>query len=271
MLGGINYSDSRTGAVTKQAAYIPEHNFWDYRITNGLGSRNDSQIFRSLDDSNSNLESNAGTAWTDPNADILMSFKQLNHFFSGTNKARITRIYMHPDLMAVLAYNNQVKMSKGSIVLNAPLGASPVVPNGPDPLLNSEFTTSNEGLTSIAGVPIYPIFANYRDPETNQATSVIPKNKVIFVAEQNQNGVRTAPGMTKLVYSEAGNGGEPGMWLAYNEQHQAPNPPGIHIQLGVSGMPFLMYPERVSNAVVSTIEEVNSRQGVSPLYNYGLV
>lgn len=271
LLGGINYTDSRTGAITRQLSYIPEHNFWDYKVTNGIKSRNDSRIFRSLDDSNSNLEVNAGVPWTDPNSDILMSFRQLSHYFMGTNNARITRIYMHPELMSVLAYNNQVKLSKGAIVLNAPIGASPVVPNGPDPLLNSEFTVSNEGLTSIAGVPIYPIFANYRDPQTGHPTTVIPKNKVIFVAEQNQNGVRQAPGMTKLVYSEANNGGEPGMWLAYNDQHMPPNAPGIHIQIGVSGMPFLMYPERVSNAVVSSIDEVNARLGVAPLYNYGIV
>lgn len=269
--GGINYTDVRTNTVTRQLSHIPGINFWDYSVTDGIRGRADANAFRNIVNSNEDII-NGGVAWTDPNADLIQTVRTISHWQAMTHKARLTRMYMHPELMHVLASNNQVKASNGSIILNAPLGANPVVPQGANSIgMGAEFITDSMGLRSIAGVNIYPLFSNYRDPESGAPKTVLNKNKVIYVCEQDYNGITQSPGYTKLTYSEASNGGEPGMWLRYQEDPPAPAAPGITVQIGVSGMPVLMYPDRVGNMKIAEIENVDARIGVVPLYNHGLI
>jgi hypothetical protein len=268
--GGINYTDSRTKTITRQQSFIPEANYWHYSITDGYQGRIDSNAFRNIANSNSDV-SVGGVPWTDPNADLLKSFRTIAHWHLMTHKARVTKILMHPELMHVLAFNNQVKMSRGAIVLNAPLGSNPVVPSGGDSSMSMEFVTDSMGLRSIAGVPIDPLFANYSDPETGVSTTLLAKNKVIYICEQDFNGVNRVPGYTKITYSEAANGGEPGMWIRYNEDPPAPAAPGITVQIGISGMPVLVYPDAVGNMVVAEIANVDAAQGVVPLYNLNVI
>lgn len=268
--GGINYTDSRTNTITRQLSYIPEANFWDYSEDDGYGGRADSRAFRNLANSNADT-SVGGVPWTDPNADLLKSFRTIAHWQLMTHKAKITKILMHPELMHVLAFNNGVKMSRGAIVLNAPLGSNPIVPAEADPTMGAEYVSDAMGLKSIAGVPILPLFANYKDPQTNINTTLLSKNKVIYVCEQDFNGVSRTPGYTKLTYSEAANGGEPGMWIRYDEDSPPPAAPGISVQIGVSGMPVLMYPDAVGTMKVAEIANVDAAQGVVPLYNFNVV
>jgi hypothetical protein len=121
---------------------------------------------------------------------------------------------------------------------------------------------------AIAGIPIKTIETHYRDPQDGVKKFLMPRNKVIFVSETDTQGNYEAPGRTQFCVSEE-MGGEPGLWMREQRQTVIPAAPGITIQMGNSGLPYLLYPHRVAHMTVANIADINVRLGVVGDLGYG--
>lgn len=268
LLGGINYTDPRTGSSAQVDAGIPAHNFWGWNVSSGYKGRPENLLFLNLIDNNSVDATSAGTPWTDPNADVLGTVMKFASWFKTTNKSRITSMYMSPSLAHVLSFNNQVKMSRGGTIFG--LGSAPIIRETPDPGVQGMFTMGQEGLASIAGIPIRIVETSYRDPVTGIFKYVWPKNKIVFVSEVGPNGQPEMPGRTQFCVSEE-MGNTPGLWVRTQDNSQPPAPPGMYIQMGNAGMPYLKSPYSVAHMTVAKVNDINKRLGVVGDMGFGIL
>jgi len=269
LMGGISYTDPRTGASIDVTSGIPIHNQWSYDTTEGYRGRNESSLFLRMDDANSLNSLTQGTPWTDPNADIIGTMMKISSWFRTTNKSRVTRIAMSSSLAHILMFNNQVKHFMGMPVFN--LFPNQVVDGAPQNINNTmmNFTVGSEGLQSIAGIPITTIETIYKDPVTNTARSVFPKNRIVLLSEVDALNNREAPGRTQYCISE-NEDSSPGMWTRTVDHTLPPQAPGLYIQLGNAGMPYLKFPFRVAHMVVGSPNDINKRLGVVGDYQFGM-
>lgn len=268
LLGGIHYTDPRTGVSVEVSAQIPPHNFWSYNVSAGFMGRNESLMFKSVLDSNTTNSTTSGVPFTDPNADLLMGMRSFANWFKVTNKSRVTAMYLSADLAHILMNNNQVKLSQGGTVFG--MGSAPIVRDSADPISMNQFTMNAEGLSSISGIPLRPVETGFRDPVTNLYRPVFPKNKIVAVSEVNSNGGNEAPGRTQYCVSEE-SGGRPGLWTRTVDETQPPAPPGMYIQMGNAGLPYLKFPYRVAHLNVASPQAVNNRLGIVGDYNFGVI
>lgn len=271
LLGGIQYTDPRSGVGANVSAQIPAHNLWAYNVTSGYQGRNEANIFRGLVDANTPGPAAVGIPWTDPDADIVGCVQKFSMWFKDTNKSKITKMYMSPELRYVLMSNNQVKFAFGGIVprLGAITGDRYIISDGkggaitetPDLTYQGALGLGPDGLVSIAGIPIESVETTYRDPVDGIFKRVWPKNKIVFVSEVDPQGAAEAIGRTQFCVSEE-SGGTPGLWTRTQDQTQIPAAPGMYIQMGNAGMPYLKYPYRCAHMSVCTVQDVNNRLGV---------
>jgi hypothetical protein len=197
LLGGINYTDPRSGIGASVNAQIPARNFFHYGVTSGYRGRNEAKLFRSLSDFNDPGPVTGGIPWTHPDADIVSSVSRLVRWFKETNKGVITAMYMHPELKEILMMNNQVRLVTGGL----------------------------------------------------------------FVATSTTNNESIQIGRTQFCVSEE-SGGRPGLWTRTQTETQIPAAPGMYIQMGNAGMPYLKYPYMVAHMTVGEVEEINNRIGL---------
>lgn len=284
--GGIQYTDPRTGVSAQVAANIPAHNIWNYNVTAGYRNRNEANLFRSLIDYNTPAPSTAGLSWAEPDADIVGCVQKFARWFKQTNKSRITGMYMSPELKEILATNNEIKLQTGGLIAKlgavtgdrkvfdgttAATGGGYIVEgNVMDRMAVGAIGIGPDGLMSIAGIPIYTVDTMYRDPEDGVFKMVWPKNKVVFVSQADPNGGFEALGRTQYCVSEE-SGGQPGLWTRTQEQTQIPAAPGMYMQMGNAGMPYIKYPYRVAHMTVASVEEINTRLGVLGDMLYGMM
>jgi hypothetical protein len=275
LLGGIQYTDPRTGVPARVAANIPAHNVWHYGVTSGYRGRNESNLFRGLIDYNTPQPSTAGIPWTDPDADIVGCVQKFARWFKETNKAKITGMYMSPELREVIATNNEIKLQTGGLiakmgavtgdkkVYEAGLGGGGYMVDGNvlDRMMVGAIGIGPDGVIALAGIPIYTVETMYRDPVDGIYKRVWPKNKVVFVATTDVNGGSEPIGRTQFCVSEE-SGGAPGLWTRTQDQTQIPAAPGMYMQMGNAGMPYLKYPYRVAHMTVATVDDINTRLGV---------
>lgn len=274
LLGGINYTDPRSGIGASVNAQIPARNFFHFGVTAGYRGRPEAQLFRTLSDFNDTEPNRAGVPWTHPDADIVNSVARFTRWFRETNKGVITRMYMHPELKEVLMMSNQVRLNTGGLLGNP--GKLPTVTNPETDIVGRnhlglsgfQLGLSADGLTSIAGVPIYTVETTYKDPVDGINKRVWPKNKVVFVAEKTTNGESVQVGRTQFCVSEE-SGGAPGMWTRRQTETQIPAAPGMHVQMGNAGMPYLRYPYLVAHMTVCDVEDINNRLGILGDLHFG--
>lgn len=265
LLGGISYTDPRTGIAANVSAQIPSQNYWHYAAVEGYRGRNEANLFRTLVEYNDPAPATAGVPWTHPDADLVTCVQRFKRWFLETNKRRITAMYMAPELREVLASNNQIKMITGGLL--GVLEANPkqvsadanIVPKGAEPSYN--IGVGPDGLTAIAGVPIRTVDTLFKDPVDGIFKRIWPKNKIVFVAEEDINGGREAIGRTQFCVSEE-SGGQPGLWTRTQTETQIPAAPGMYCQMGNAGMPYLKYPYAVAHMTVGEIGQINNRLGV---------
>jgi hypothetical protein len=270
LLGGISYTDPLTGSAANVSAQIPTHNLWSFDNTEGYSGRNESLVFLGLQDSNQPSPTSAGTPFTDPNADIINAMGKFNMWFSQTNKSRVTRLYMSAEMGHILASNNQVKLAMGGTAFGIP-GAPAITRESPDAQFQGQFTMNEEGgLGSIAGIPISYVNTAYKDPVTGVYKKVWPVNKIVAVSQLDPNGDREAPGRTQYCASEEA-GGTPGLWTRTFENTIPPAAPGMFIQMGNSGLPYLKYPYRVAHVKAASVSDVKNRQGVIGDLQFGII
>lgn len=274
LLGGINYTDPRSGVGASVNAQIPARNFFKYDVTSGYRGRPEAQLFRTMTDFNDTNPASAGVPWTHPDADIVNSVARLLRWFKETNKGILTRIYMHAELKEILMMNNQVRMVTGGLLGDPGRSNTRIIPHDDivdrDQLGLSGYSLglSADGLTSIAGIPIYTVETSYKDPTDGINKRVWPKNKVVFVADRTTNGESIQVGRTQFCVSEE-SGGQPGLWTRQQNETQIPAAPGMHIQMGNAGMPYLRYPYMVAHMTVCEVEDINNRLGVLGDMHFG--
>lgn len=271
LLGGISYTDPRTGVGANVSSQIPSHNLWSYNVTSGYQGRNEANIFRTYIDANTPAPASAGVPWTDPDADLVGAIQKFAMWFKDTNKSRITKMYMSPELKYVLMSNNQIKLALGGIItrVGAVTGDRMIIQDNsggminttPDPTYAGAIGVSPDGLLSIAGIPIETVETTFRDPVDGIFKRIWPKNKVVFVSTVDPQGGSEAIGRTQFCVSEE-SGGAPGLWTRTQDQTQIPAAPGMYIQMGNAGMPYLKYPYRVAHMTVCSVQDINNRMGV---------
>jgi hypothetical protein len=282
LLGGINYTDPRTGVSIDVSTNIPAHNFfhykgWDssvsananvtvaggtykaaYNLVNDAG-RKEAALFTSSDEF-------FGVPWTNPRANIIRSIQLIAQYLLITNKNRFTEIVMSPQLVTTIqAVNEYLKAYQGLpgvMVLNQPEAgtvagnASVGVSNAMIP--NSMATFGPGGrLTSIAGLRIRELNGMYRDPVTNTIKMYWPNNKVALVAPTGDGGARL--GMTQHCVGESPDGAA-GIYMRTSPDAQPPSPPGRVMQMGDAFLPFAIYPHWIANLTVC--EETDISEGL---------
>jgi hypothetical protein len=177
---------------------------------------------------------------------------------------------MSPSLAHILMFNNQVKHYMGMPVFNLyPNQVVDGMPSSANTGAMMNFSVGSEGLQSIAGIPITTIDTIYKDPVTNTARSVFPKNRIVILSEVDALGNAEAPGRTQYCISE-NEDSSPGMWTRTVDHTLPPQAPGLYIQLGNAGMPYLKYPFRVAHMVIGSPNDINKRLGVVGDYQFGM-
>ena len=237
LLGGINYTDPRTGVGASVTAQIPARNFFRYDVTSVYRGRPESQLFRTLSDFNDPEPSTQGVPWTHPDADIVNSVARLSRWFRETNKGIITAMYMHPELKEILMMNNQVRLVTGGLLGLPDKPETRIIP-GEEVVDREQLGLSGysiglgpDGLSAIAGIPIRTVETTFKDPVDGINKRVWPKNKVVFVATRTANNETINLGRTQYCVSEE-SGGQPGLWTRRQTETQIPAAPGMYIQMG---------------------------------------
>lgn len=285
LLGGISINDPRTNISAQVSAQIPAHNMWAFNTTTGYRGRNEASFFRNLVDVNAAdpTLASSGVPWTHPDAAIVDSVLRFARWFKDTNKSQITAMYMGPEMRDILSMNHEIKLSMGGFIprfgvnigdttlFNSGTGGGLLVPEGGvgNRAMTGGLTLSSDGqVQAIAGIPIRVVDTIYRDPEDGIVKRIWPKNKVVFVSDVDSQGSREAPGRTQFCVSEE-SGGAPGLWTRVQDQTQIPAAPGMYVQMGNAGMPYLRYPYRVAHMTVATVDQINNRMGVLGDLSFG--
>jgi len=268
LLGGINYTDPRTMVPVNVSAMIPAHNLICYNTTSGWNGRNEASLFRSLVDSNAEGVATAGVPFTHPDIAIVDMFRRLKRWHKDTNKTDLTVCYCHPDMKEIILMTSEMKLAQGGLIpkFGAQIGDrtadNPLLTCGPcGPLGNAVGLGANGDVVSIAGIRIESIDTLYKDPVDGIDKRVFPKNKLVFVAENDCDGRFEAPGRTQYCSSESPDG-QPGLWTRTEENSRIPAAPGFSIQMGNAGLPYLKYPDRVVHVKVAEVEAINQRLGL---------
>ncbi|WOL31293.1 hypothetical protein [Microcoleus phage My-WqHQDG] len=258
LLGGIRYTDPRTGVFTDVASNIPAYNLFSYNVTAGIGGRNESKVFRTYEDTNSLSAVNAGTSWADPNADFVYTIQSIKQWFKATHKSNLTAMYMSPEMRSVLSTSNIVNWMSGVRIIESS-SSSPY----------SQFIQlGNDGLvTAIAGLEVREVDTQFIDPVDGVNKRVWPKNKVVFISGQSPTGEAQAIGRTQFCIGESPDG-KPGIWSRTNMETHIPAAPGMYLQMGNAGMPYLTYPYRVVHVNVATLEDINNRLALQGDLNF---
>ena len=275
--GGIVYTDPRTQVPVNISAMIPPHNLISYNNTSGWNGRNEANLFRSLVDSNAAGNATIGVPFTNPDIAIVDLFRKLKRWCKDTNKVVITDCYCHPDMMEIILMSNEMKLAQGGIVpkFGAVSGdrtteSAVIVTPGSNPMLTNAVGLGASGdLVSIAGINMHTVDTIYKDPVDGIDKRVFPKNKLIFVARVDSEGRPEAPGRTQFCVSENSDG-TPGLWTRTEEQTRIPAAPGMAMQMGNAGLPYLKYPDRIIHMKVAEVEEVNARLGLVGDLGFGM-
>ena len=272
LLGGIDYTDPRSGFGASVNSQIPARNFFSYDVVNGYRGRPEANLFRTMSDYNNPDTNTKGVPWTHPEADIVNCIVRLSRWFKETNKGVLRKMYVHPELKEVIFMNNQVRLITGGLlgsVNNERINpGSDIVATDQAGLGGYNIGISGDEIISIAGVEIVTVNTTYKDPVDGANRRVFPKNKVVFVADRTTNGESIQVGRTQYCVSEE-SGGQPGLWTRQQRETPIPAAPGMYIQMGNAGMPYLRYPYMVVHMKVAEVEEINTRIGILGDLHFG--
>lgn len=140
LLGGVSYTDDRTGVTIDVSTNIPAHNIFRYDgwggpgvasvqrgqlvgggydftaymdLVGGAGGRPEAMMFTSTD-------GQCGVPWTHPRADIPRTVRLLKQYLYRTNKNKFTEILISSELKTVIEENEVIKAHLGqpSILVN---------------------------------------------------------------------------------------------------------------------------------------------------------
>lgn len=301
LLGGISYTDDRTGVSIDVSTNIPAHNIFRYDgwggvgvnnvqtggqvgggydlmaykdLVGGAGGRPEAMFFTSTD-------GYCGVPWTHPRADIPRTVRLIHEYLWRTNKNKFTEIVMSSELKTVIEESEVIKAHLGqpSIYINLPqtAGATTTTPGimqalpGGAPVPQNMRTIRigpNGELLEIAGLRVRAIDGLYRDPNTRLITSYWPANKVAIVAARHYQDASASLGMTQHCSGEAPDG-SPGVYVRTSEDAPPPSPPGRVMQVGDAFLPFAIYPHWISIWTVCELSDITSRLILNADVSYG--
>lgn len=120
-------------------------------------------------------------------------------------------------------------------------------------LSQTGFVTFNEGkLTHIAGMEILCFDHVYQDPVSSATQKLWPINKVVLASEAHPDFPGESVGRMMHCIGEDP-AGRPGLWMRSGPDTTPPAAPGRSIQIGNSGLPYLMYPDWIGIMTVDTV------------------
>jgi hypothetical protein len=219
LLGGINYTDPRTGASINVNMQIPAGNLRSLLPLGG--SRTWDNIAQSL-----------------PIND-LRRFKQYIYTVAKTSP---THLVMRSSLKLLLELNKDiVNRVEGSGARNA-----------------AGFVEyANGEITRIAGMEILVCDTLYDNPVTGTRDYVWPVNKVAVVAMRHEQAQGEFVGQTVYAVGEDPMG-RSGLWMRSGPDTTPPAPPGRSVQMGNCGLPFLKYPDWVGILTVGNVSDIDN-------------
>lgn len=281
LLGGISYTDPRTGVNINVKTNIPPHNLFSYKgwlqtaakgtVVRGLEANSDlvndkgrteALFFKSTDD-------RFGVPWTDPKADLAYCIRMIKQYLMNTNKNVFTELIVHTDLLTVLQENHLVKAYQGlpySLFNNGDAVSFQPANNRPP----SSFVQLGPGgdLISLGGLRIRAVNGIYRNPVTNQIESWWPAHKVAIVAATHMNDSSARLGLTQHCVGESEDG-QPGVYMRVSNNTQPPAPPGRVMQMGDAFLPFAIYPHWICLLDVCEPDELKKQIILQADLNYG--
>lgn len=281
LLGGINYTDPRTGVKAQVGSQIPAWNLLRWDVNNGYRGRNEANIFRSMiDQYGEGFSTEPGVPWAHPDADIAGTIRRLKRFFKVQNKSEITDAFVHPDLWEIINQSTQVRLAQGGILPRWDVEVGDRIPNdsgvtyfpnsGFDQITSRSLQLNAAGeVEAIAGVRFHTLETKFKDPVDGVWKGVMPKNKVVFVSMQDPNGRAEAPGRTQFCISENLDD-RPGLWVRTWDMAPPPQAPVRLVQMGNAGMPYLKYPHRVCHLTVASVDAINERIGLQGDDQFGM-
>ena len=289
ILGGINYTDPRTGVSINVSSNIPNHNLFRYdgfdssvnkdAVISGTGftaakalqankNRKEALMFKSTDQ-------RAGVAWTDPKADIIYGLRLLKEYLRKTNKNTFTDIIMSTDLLTILMENEYIKALSnvpGVLVYNAPTSSVAGNANIVSSTAGAPATYITMGpggeITSIAGLRITAVDGMYRDPVDNTIKTYWPAHKVALVARNAVDNPSATLGFTYHCSGESPDG-NPGIFVRTSAMSEPPAPPGRVMQMGDAFLPVVIYPHWISILDVCDEGELSNKFIIQSNLSYG--
>lgn len=125
-------------------------------------------------------------------------------------------------------------------------------------LSQTGFVTFTDGkLTKIAGLEIITVDHVYQDPVTKAVKKVWPINKVALIAKEHPDMPGEKLGRMQYCIGEDPMG-RPGLWVRSGPDTAPPAAPGRSIQIGNSGLPYIVYPEWIGIVTVDSVNDLTA-------------
>lgn len=196
---------------------------------------------------NSNLldvEAAGGVGWAGALAKPVTNLIYFRRKIFNIAKVEPTSIIMSGDLLTILEQNAEV-LARTEQAFN-PVGAA-------------QFQDGK--LVRIGGMTIYTYDQIVQDPASPHGVAKIwPINKVVITTARHPRFASETLGKMMFCVGEDP-AGRPGTWMRVGPDQMPPAAPGRTMQMGSSGLPFLVYPEWVG---ILTVDSVNDLIALVP-------
>jgi hypothetical protein len=287
LLGGINYSDPRSGVDLVVPTNIPAHNFFNYKGFDAVVAANGTIPYGGVNfTANQNLindkgrqealyftsvDERAGVPWSDPDAEIIRGLRLLKLNLRKTNKNQFTDLYMSSELYTLLMENHLIKAAYGGVgTINYNVNATDkFIATATNNMASPFITFTNAGeIATLAGLRVNVVTQLYQDPRDGQVHDMWPSHKVALIARNHINDASQTLGHTQFCVGEAPDG-TPGLWMRTGPEQMPPNLPGRAMQMGDSFLPYAMYPQWIAILDVCEPDEIATKLPIRANLNYG--
>lgn len=284
LLGGISRTDPLTGVSVEMTSFIQPHNVFRYDVVEGYEGRNEKNMFRTIMQSNTPGVVTGGVPWTDPDAAIVDFIYRLKRWNRMQNKTELTEMLVSEELFEAILMNNEIRSLMGTTVYRPGTvdgdttldntdgsGGATVLPQGAflsPRMVRVGIDSASGDLISIAGIVVKKVETMFKDTD-GTIKFVWPKNRVVFVAGRDSQGRNVPIGRTQYCIGESAEQ-RPGLWTREDASTRIPNAPGMAMQMGNAGAPYLKYPNRVIQVIPCSIEDIEDKQLLIPDLAYGM-
>lgn len=230
--GGVNYTDSETGFSVVANSGIPSGNYYTIGTTSLVAS---------------------SAHWHDlVNADVVADFQTLLYAMKLAGRNKPTKAVMSTAMKELISRGAKIRQ---------------FLPGNLSGLFNTGLVQWGEDgyVSKICGVELVEHFMLYDDYVSGTMTRqyIWPVNKVTFLAETNPSLPGQKLGFTVITKGENPKN-TPGMYVrTYGAEHMVDPtlPPGLAMQVGMSGLPVLYKPWWAHVVTPCTVAEIKTALG----------